>query len=142
MGAGEGVTVRYSEGAACGTGTNNAVLHILCTTTAGEPVVNWGKMSSDGCTVEVAIKASAGCPTIVPYEGSDAVAEIAILLILIIGILLYLAVFITYNVKWKGATTKEEIIPHYAFWTSIPGLVKDGVLFIIHGFKKGDYTSV
>ena len=56
--------------------------------------------------------------------------------------MLYFGLGAVYQWKFNQAQTPVEFIIHREFWFAIPGLVKDGVMFIIHGFKKGDYTSV
>ena len=57
-------------------------------------------------------------------------------------IVLYLGLGAVYQWMFKGARTPKEFIIHNEFWFLILFLVKDGALFIVHGFKKGDYTSV
>ena len=61
---------------------------------------------------------------------------------LVILIVLYFGLGAVYQWKFKEAQTPKEFIIHNEFWFALPGLIKDGVLFIIHGFKKGDYTSI
>ena len=61
---------------------------------------------------------------------------------LIVGIVLFFAGGALYNWKLKGASTIPEFIIFYEFWITLPGLIKDGVLFIAHGFKKGDYVTL
>ena len=57
-------------------------------------------------------------------------------------VVLYFGLGAVYQWKFKEAQTFPDFIIHREFWFAIPGLVKDGALFIAHGFKKGDYTSI
>jgi len=75
------------------------------------------------------------CPTNRPPPGppgSGGLSGGGIFLILVFCLLaVYVAAGITYNVVMKKATGKE-IIPNVEFWLSIPGLTKDGVMFIVN----------
>jgi len=64
-------------------------------------------------------------------------------LIVIFAILLpvYLIAGIAYKALREGARG-VEMIPNLEFWKGLPGLVKDGVLYVFTGFKKRSYTSV
>jgi len=53
------------------------------------------------------------------------------LILLFCLLVVYVAAGITYNVVKKKATGKE-IIPNVEFWSALPGLVKDGVMFIVN----------
>ena len=55
---------------------------------------------------------------------------------------MYFALGAVYQWKFKEAKEFRDFIIHNAFWFALPGLIKDGVMFIAHGFKKGDYTSI
>jgi len=142
----KGVTVTYSEGSVCSTGgqRGQSVIHIVCG--AGEPGVTEMTTSADGCTLTLKIVAPAGCGVEVPYVkpagGSGASAGTVILILILVGAVLYVGVGCVVNWKFRGATTPREIFPNTEFWLALPALVKDGVLFIAHGFKKGDYVTV
>ena len=88
-----------------------------------------------------------------PYDGSGAVgsgsvsgggigAGSIILILLCVAIVVYLVAGAVFNWKVRGATFAKEMIPNNQFWFALPLLVKDGVLFITHGFKKGDYVFI
>jgi len=56
----------------------------------------------------------------------------------------YLVAGVLFN-KFKRGLTGVELVPNVTFWSSIPGLVKDGVMFIVNkirGLRGGGYQSV
>lgn len=61
---------------------------------------------------------------------------------LVVLIVVYFVGFGIFNYFVKGGRSIPEIIPNYEFWTSLPGLVVDGVKFIARGFKKDEYSTV
>jgi len=75
-------------------------------------------------------------------EGVD-VAALAIFIILIVSITLYFVIGILIK-KFKMGATGPDIIPNWGFWSSLPGLVKDGFMFIINKIRgrSGTYTQV
>jgi len=75
-------------------------------------------------------------------EGVDA-AALAIFIILIVSITLYFVIGILIK-KFKMGATGCDILPNSGFWTSLPGLVKDGFMFIINKIRgrSGTYTQV
>jgi len=139
--AGNGVTVSYTNGEYCpGTTGTSAVLHIVCST--GEPTVSALSVSNDGCIVTATIKAPAGCGVLVSSMTGGEVFATVVLVLLLVGVVAYIAIGMVVNWKFKGAQTVPEMIPHKEFWASIPGYVRDGCKFVAHGFKKGDYITL
>jgi hypothetical protein len=67
-----------------------------------------------------------------PAHGDPDKTEVGWILtgLLLGGGLVYFAGGTVYNQKYKGSNGKESI-PNYDFWTSIPGLIKDGFGFTI-----------
>ena len=61
---------------------------------------------------------------------------------ILVGAALYVAIGMIVNWKVKHVETVPEMVPHREFWCAVPGLVTDGVKFIFHGCKKGDYVNV
>jgi hypothetical protein len=144
----QGITIEYRDGGSCSGGMRGSIIHVVCHS-EGSPQVTSGTVSMDDCTGFFTIKAAAGCGKKVKYEptssedvGGGIGAGGIILILLCVGVVVYLVAGGLFNWKMRGATTVVEAIPQYEFWRSVPGLVKDGVLFIAHGFKKGDYVSV
>eukprot|EP01123_Difflugia_compressa_P011847 TRINITY_DN485_c0_g1_i2.p1 TRINITY_DN485_c0_g1~~TRINITY_DN485_c0_g1_i2.p1 ORF type:complete len:245 (-),score=37.41 TRINITY_DN485_c0_g1_i2:62-796(-) len=68
-----------------------------------------------------------------------------LVIVLICIIVVYLAAGITFNVV-KNQKTGVEVIPNLEFWTSAPGMAKDGVLFLWNKFMgaigKSEYQSI
>jgi len=64
------------------------------------------------------------------------------LIIVAVLFVVYVVAGITYNKVRKNATGKE-LIPNVEFWFSLPGLVKDGVMFIVNSTcRRGGYQTV
>lgn len=134
----------YSGGSACD-GAAQTLIHVVCG--SGDPGITEMKWSADGCSLVLKIVASAGCGAEVEYEpGSDEAsgtsAGTVLLILVFVGAALYVCIGCVVNWKLRGATTAKEMFPNYEFWAALPSLVKDGALFVVHGFKKGDYVSV
>jgi len=137
---GEGVTVEYSLGEHCPGSTGTASkIHVIC---GKDEQVSSLSVSSDGCTITAVIKSKAGCGEEAPYVDGGEVFSIVVLVLLLVGVIAYIGIGMFVNYKFRGAQTVPEMIPHKEFWMSIPYLIVDGVKFIAHGFKKGDYVSV
>jgi len=66
-----------------------------------------------------------------------------ILILLLCLMIVYIAAGITYN-KVRKQAAGLELIPNVEFWTSLPGLVKDGVMFIVNKTcrRGGGYQQV
>ncbi|XP_065845841.1 uncharacterized protein [Oscarella lobularis] len=62
--------------------------------------------------------------------GSSALSPGSILLIIVFSLLIAYFVVGIMIMKFKMNAEGKEIIPQSAFWTAIPGLIKDGALFI------------
>ena len=59
----------------------------------------------------------------------------AFLLIFFLGGFVYLVVFMAYNYKVKELRGRE-LLPHQEFWKSIPGLCKDGAIFLFQKIRS------
>jgi len=57
-----------------------------------------------------------------------------LLLILFLLVVIYLVGGVLYLYVIRGARG-IEMIPNYEFWTELPGLIRDGVLFLLNGCK-------
>jgi len=134
---GKGIIVVYSNGDMCSSGTKRSTtIYLDCDESADEPLVM--PVEEDSCAYSVHISTKYACG----YQGSSDTAALVILLILIFGFLLYFVLGAVYQKVAKGASTPREFIIHNEFWCALPGMIKDGVLFIVHGCKKGDYVTV
>jgi len=79
-----------------------------------------------------------------PVSGSGGLSGGSILLIIFAGLLvIYVVAGVLFNILKRHATG-VEIIPNVELWISIPGLVKDGVMYLVHKtIRRGDsYTHV
>jgi len=146
------VTVTYSKGDKCGaSGVYKTKIYVNCQQGA-EPGYFYDIDETNECEVTLYMYSSAGCGVDVPYvepseedssaAGGGDVAATVILVILIVGFAAYFVVGGIYQWKVKGASSFREFIIHNEFWCALPSLVKDGVMFIFHGCKRGDYVSV
>jgi len=136
---GQGLIVKYSDGTRCNNGDPRQTTITLVCDPSVDPLVDMVKEVSH-CSYSVYIRSKYACGESVS-GGGDTVA-LVILLILVCGFVLYFVVGAVYQKKVKDAANLREMIIHNEFWCSLPYLVKDGVLFIGHGCKKGDYISV
>jgi len=145
---GQGVSITYSGGDDCILGSWQTAITIQCDPSAsgvGEIV----EVDNGECWYRVTIKSKYGCGKEVGSNSDESgsgdageTAAIVILVILVVCVILYFGVGVIYQKKVKDASNFQEYIIHNEFWCSLPSLVKDGFLFIIHGCKKGDYVSV
>jgi len=142
---GKGVSVTYSDGDDCQLGSWQTVVTLQCdpTVTAEITDVDYGTcwyrvtfLSKWACGVEVTPGDESSS-----NNSGDTVA-LVILIVMLVAVVLYFGLGVVYQKKVKDASSATEYIIHNEFWCSLPGLVKDGVLFIFHGCKKGDYVSV
>jgi hypothetical protein len=144
----DGVTVTYSGGTPYGSGAARKTdIHVRCDTSAKTPtIVNNNVVETSGVGYTIYMTSAAACPKsgsskkgweTIWFDGGSIIIIIAIVLIVI-----YLLAGGFYQYKFKGARTPKELILFGEYIFMVPLLVKDGVLFILHGFKKGDYVSV
>ena len=137
--ADKGITVTFTNGHMCQDNRKaSAVIYILCDTVEG--VIEDAQIDENYCTLKATVKSIAGCP--VSKAGGGLSAGSIILIILVVLVVLYFGLGAAYQWKFKEPQSIPEYIIHNEFWFALPGLVKDGVIFIAHGFKKGDYTTV
>jgi len=148
--AGQGIEISYSQGDECIVGAYEADVLLLC-----DPSLEGDIVSADPgeCWYKITVSSKYACGKQVDSmspassddsgaKGSGEIVSIVILVLLGVGVVAYFGLGVWYQKKYKDASTIREHIIHNEFWCSIPGLVKDGVLFIAHGFKKGDYVSL
>jgi len=139
---GKDLIVKYGEGKQCNSGPiRSTTIYFDCDTSALTPHVEPVQEVS-GCTYVIHIKTKYACGVRADsVSGGGDTAALVILLILLGVVLLYFGLGVVYQIKVKGASTPREYIIHNEFWCAIPGMIKDGVLFITHGCKKGDYVG-
>ena len=137
---GQGITVTYSRGDACGSGKKSASVHVRCSDTADPGFLYDVTESNDDCNAIIYMYSVVGCAEVKSAGGLGAGG--IILIILVVLVVAYFVGGAIYQWKFKEAKEPLDFIIHRDFWFSIPGLVKDGALFVAHGFKKGDYTSI
>ncbi len=76
-------------------------------------------------------------------------AGAAFVIIVFVGAFLYVVLTVLYN-RFRLGKSGKELAPHPEFWLSLPGLVKDGHIFVfrkLRGLCKkdsnaGGYSSV
>jgi len=136
----KGATLRFANG----TGGRAFELDFQCDpsiTTIGAPTF---EIETPKLFYNFAWATSLACPTNAPPPGTGGkLSGGGIFLILVFCLFaVYVAAGITYNVVRKKATGKE-IIPNVEFWLAIPGLVKDGVMFIVNSTcRRSGYAQV
>jgi hypothetical protein len=122
-------------------------VHVVCG--EGGSVIHEATMLQESCLMIIKITGEAGCGKKVPYEpgsGESSGAGLGvggiILIVLAVCVVVYLVAGALINWKVRGASSFTEIVPNWSLWSAIPSLVKDGALFVAHGFKKGDWISI
>ncbi|KAK6165699.1 hypothetical protein SNE40_022577 [Patella caerulea] len=76
-----------------------------------------------------------------PSNSSNGLTVGSILLIIVLVlVIVYVVVGVSIN-KYGRHATGKEVVPNYTFWTALPGLIKDGVLFAFSGCKNGSGTT-
>jgi len=145
---GKGLQVTYSDGDDCDFGNYQTVISLVCDETEQGTI---DSIDDGECWYRMTIRSKYACgkeasSTSSGDDGSGAssgdVVALVILIVLLVGFVLYFVVGAIWQKKKNDASSFHEYIIHYEFWSSLPGLIKDGVLFICHGCRKGDYVSV
>jgi len=143
-------TVTYSNGAKCGNSQYKTKIIVNCQNNA-VPGFFYDIDQPNDCEATLYMYSAAGCGEDAPYveptddsSGMDGgeIFAMVVLIILAVAIVLYFGLGAVYQWKVKEAQSGREYVIHNEFWCAVPGLIKDGVMFIAHGFKKGDYVSV
>lgn len=130
---GAGVTVSFVSGDSCGANNRWGLLHIFCSVAEPGFITKVTKVADCGVVIELSSKY--GCGVEVPYTGPARKGGSAfdggwiMIIIIFCCVVLYVGGFAAYNYKFKQARTVTEILPHWAFWSQLPGLVKDGAIF-------------
>ena len=141
VGAGQGLIVKYSGGTRCSGGPSRSTTVKLTCLSTEDPGYIYDQAEGD-CSYTLYMYSAAACGKKVGGGGGGIGAGSIILIILVCLVVLYFGLGAVYQWKFKEAKEPVEFIIHREFWFAIPALVKDGVLFIAHGFKKGDYVTV
>ncbi|KAI8737894.1 cation-dependent mannose-6-phosphate receptor [Biomphalaria glabrata] len=83
------------------------------------------------------------CPGYKGGNGDSGLSVGSIMCITFFSLLVtYILLGTVFQIAVKKASGKERL-PNYVFWLSLPGLIKDGVLFSISGCKKSSsYSSI
>jgi len=139
---GKGLMVSFGKGESCSGGDVRATKINLVCDPAEDPLIDPVEEVSH-CSYEITIRTKYACGEKGGSSSSGGdTAALVILLIIICGLVLYFIVGAVYQKKVKDAANFRELIIHNEFWCSLPGLVKDGIMFIFHGCKKGEYITV
>jgi len=137
----KGATLQFGNG----TGGRSFEIDFQCVESAGVGAPNF-EVETPKLFYNFAWASKVACPSgnVPTPNGPGGLSGGSIFLILLLClVVVYVAAGITFNVVKKKATGKE-IIPNVEFWGSIPGLVKDGVMFIVNSTcrRGGSYSQV
>jgi len=86
------------------------------------------------------------CPTNKPPPPNGGGGKLSggsiLLILLLVVVIVYLVAGVLFN-KLKAQKNGVELVPNIDFWTSLPGLVKDGIMFPIRKIQgRGGYNQV
>jgi len=87
---------------------------------------------------------SAACPTNSNSSGGIDGGGIFLIILLCVTIV-YCAGGVVFNKFYRKQETTIELVPQWGFWSSIPGLTKDGVMFLVNkvrGKSAGTYERM
>jgi len=140
---GKVIGINYTDGTKCSNGdARQTKIIISCDPNVQNPLIDL-VLEESHCAYSVHITSLAGCGTAAGGAGdAGEIVALVILLVLICGLILYFVIGAIYQKKVKDAANLREMVIHNEFWCALPSLIKDGVLFIFHCCKKGDYLSV
>jgi len=132
--AGLGVVLQYTNGA----DQRETEIDFICDATAGIGAPKY-VLENPQHHYTFAWQSQFACPG----TGGGGISPGSILLIIVVClIVVYLVAGLIFN-KFKRGLNGIELIPNVTFWTSIPGLVKDGVMFIVNKVRsRGGYTQM
>jgi len=146
---GIGIVNLFGDGDACGdSDTYSSSVIIICDP---DETAMIAVTAAEDCYYEFSISSKYGCGTLTTSSEDDSdesgasggdTAALVILIILLVAVVLYFGIGVIYQKKTADPGTLKEYIIHNEFWCSLPSLVVDGVKFIFHGCKKGDYLNV
>ena len=135
-----GVSVSYTGADLCDVGEKyKSTVHVVCSESAVPGYIY--RVDDNTCDVVFYIYSAYGCPE-TTKEAAVSAAGI-ILIVFFILVFLYFVLGAIYQYQFKDPQSPAEYVIHHEFWFALPGLVKSGVMFIVHGFKKETtYTEV
>jgi len=147
---GKGLQVTYSNGDDCDFGYYQTVISVVCDPDEQGTI---DTVEDGECWYRMTIRSKYGCGkewnSEDPEEdesgsSKDAgeVVAIVILVLLLVSVVAYFALGAVWQKKKHDASTFREYIIHNEFWCDLPSLIVDGVKFILHGFRKENYTPV
>jgi len=131
-GGGQGFTVQFSGGDQ----GRSMEIDFVCGTGMGSPQLQGENPKNHYIFTWNTQYACAG-------GGSGGLSGGSIFLIIVLcGAVVYITAGILFN-KFKRQATGVELIPNVEFWSSIPGLFKDGWMLIINKIRgRGGYSQV
>ena len=113
-------------------------VQLICDKNQEGALSNVGEALPNPGTYDITLTTKYACSDIGPpppgYGGGSLSPGSIMLIIFFVLITVYLVVGVLFNKFYRG-TTGKELIPHVDFWTELPGLARDGVLFTFNKAK-------
>jgi len=136
-----GVKLTYGGGEACGAqGPRQTFVLLRCDKGADTPTVS-AVEEPDVCRYEVIINSKNAC-RLGGGGGGGLDGGWVFIIILVVGFVVYVVAGVIIK-KVKFDATGSDLMPNKDFWTALPGLVKDGVVFFFQKITcKGGYSEV
>jgi len=130
----DGLILTTNNGDPCGSTPRSSIITLTCSPGGPLVPVTLPKVTGGAnCQYLVNMASSAACATTpAPPGGGGGPHKISggtiFLIILLVTTFLYIVLGCFYKTKYKG-TTGRESCPNFTFWSTLPGLVKDGFVF-------------
>jgi len=147
------ITVNFTGGdPTISSGDRNWGIHVICTDTAntpsfsGEgPTGHYNFVWNHPCACKDACKGAPPPPSGGGGGGGGGLSGGSIFLIIVLCLFVVYCVAGVLFMKFKREASGTDLIPNKDFWFSLPGLCKDGVLFVwckITGKEMAQYREV
>jgi len=138
---GKGVTFEYNGGDQYQNNPRVTQINLVC----DKAQDGWGTVVFDDSKQRdllfvVTVTSTHACPGGGPAGDDEGLGGWIFIIILVCFAVVYLVAGVIFN-KVRGGASGVELVPNFAFWANLPGLIRDGALFIVRG-GGGSYTQV
>ncbi|XP_065830100.1 uncharacterized protein [Oscarella lobularis] len=120
-----------------GTGGRSSSIKLVCNEAMNDSAAVWSFLGENPrLHYNFRFESKCCCPDGCPFENGGISAG-SILVIVFFGLITVYFVAGILVMKFKSGAQGKEMIPNVSFWASLPGLVKDGFLFVFQKCRRG-----